>query len=191
MRKFIKRIVYYLGSAGVVVWSCLRFVGRVVRRIWRIIRRLAIIASVIFGLFLLLLGGVGGYVWFKSSHDLATIHALKDPSAAPLPQPVTVYSSDGVKLGVAVVQDRIILAPKEIPAIMGDAAVSIEDQRFYSHPGVDVIGLARAAWDDIRSNAPSQGASTITMQYVNNVYLSHQKTLLRKLREAVQIGRAS
>jgi len=174
-----------LGSALRPVGRALRLVGRILHRIWRIARRIALGASIAFGLFLILVVGIGGVVWLQERHVLSEIHALKDPSAAPLPQPVNVYSSDGVKLGTAIVQDRIILAPKEIPSVMGDAAVSIEDQRFWKEPGVDLIGIARAGWDDLKSGSPGQGASTITMQYVNNVYLSHQKTFLRKLREAV------
>jgi penicillin-binding protein 1A len=163
----------------------LRLAWRIVHRIWRIVRRVARAASFAFGLLLITVVLVGGVLYLQERQALDSIQSLKDPEAAPLPQPVTVYSSDGVKLGTAIVQDRVILGPKEIPAIMGDAAVSIEDQRFWKEPGVDLIGIARAAVDDLRSGAPSQGASTITMQYVNNVYLSHQKTFLRKLREAI------
>lgn len=166
-----------LRTAGDYVWQGLRFVLRVVKRV-------AIIASVVFGLLLLTLGGIGSYVWFKSKNDIENIPALTNPSLAPLPQPVTVYSADGVKLGSAIVQNRIILAPGEVPKVADQAAVAIEDQRFYEHRGVDFLALARAGWADIKHKAPEQGASTITMQYVRNVYLSQQKTVLRKLREA-------
>jgi len=71
----------------------------------------------------------------------------------------------------------------QIPLVMREAIVAAEDQRFYSSPGIDPIAIARAAWHDLTGHG-LQGGSTITQQYVKNVYTGSQRTPLRKLREA-------
>ena len=63
--------------------------------------------------------------------------------------------------------------------------VSVEDKRFYSHGGIDPLGALRALWADLRGKRVVQGGSTITQQYVKNVYTSGERTLARKIREAV------
>ncbi len=69
------------------------------------------------------------------------------------------------------------------------ATLSVEDRRFYEHAGVDWRGLARAAWVDLRHMAKEQGASTLTQQLARNLYLSHERTWTRKLKEAWYAGR--
>jgi membrane peptidoglycan carboxypeptidase len=71
----------------------------------------------------------------------------------------------------------------QIPTVMRQAIVAAEDQRFYSNSGIDPLAIARAAWRDI-SGRSLQGGSTITQQYVKNVYTGSEQTPLRKLREA-------
>src|SRR4029078_9737933 len=73
---------------------------------------------------------------------------------------------------------------KQIPQVMKDAVLAIEDARFYSHGGVDYRGLLRAALANL-GRVKSQGASTITMQVSRNVYLSSEKTFTRKLYEVL------
>src|SRR4029078_3971375 len=73
---------------------------------------------------------------------------------------------------------------KQIPQVMKDAVLAIEDARFYSHGGVDYKGLIRAALANM-GRVKSQGASTITMQVARNVYLSSEKTFTRKLYEVL------
>ena len=72
----------------------------------------------------------------------------------------------------------------QMPASLLDALVAKEDERFREHPGVDVWGIMRALYVDIRAGEAVKGASTITQQYVRNVYLSQDRTLPRKLKEA-------
>jgi penicillin-binding protein 1A len=67
---------------------------------------------------------------------------------------------------------------------MRQAIVSVEDQRFYENKGVDLRGIARAIWQDIRSGKVVEGGSTITQQFVKNAYIRNQRTLGRKIREA-------
>jgi penicillin-binding protein 1A len=80
-------------------------------------------------------------------------------------------------------EERRNLTPiKEIPQVMKDAVLSIEDARFYQHGGLDYLGLMRAGIANL-SKRKSQGASTITMQVARNVYLSTEKTYTRKIYE--------
>jgi penicillin-binding protein 1A len=75
--------------------------------------------------------------------------------------------------------------PEDIPQVLKDAVVAAEDRRFYSHGGVDVRGTLRALWADLRNRGAVQGGSTITQQYVKNTYTGSERSLSRKIREAV------
>ena len=98
--------------------------------------------------------------------------------------PLRVYSADGVLIGEFGEERRNLTPIADIPKIMKDAVLAIEDSRFYSHGGVDYRGLMRAALANL-GRAKSQGASTITMQVARNVYLSSEKTFTRKLYEVL------
>jgi len=77
------------------------------------------------------------------------------------------------------------LAYSRIPTVMTDAIIAIEDRRFRMHPGIDPIGMARAAVVNFRTGRNSQGASTINQQLARNVFLTSTKTFARKGREIV------
>jgi len=96
--------------------------------------------------------------------------------------PLRVLSSDGVLLGEFGEERRNYLAIKEIPKVMQDAVLAIEDARFYQHGGVDYLGIIRAGLANV-GDSRSQGASTITMQVARNFYLSTEKTFTRKIYE--------
>ena len=96
-----------------------------------------------------------------------------------------IYSSDGVMLARLFEENRDVVKLKDIPEIVQQATVAIEDKRFYQHKGVDPFGIARAIVVNIRGGALEQGASTITQQLARNIYLSRRKTIARKLQEAV------
>ena len=98
--------------------------------------------------------------------------------------PLRVFSSDGVLLGEFGEERRSFTPIKDVPKVMRDAVLAIEDARFYDHGGVDIVGIARAALAQL-SEARSQGASTITMQVARNFYLSTEKTLTRKVYEVL------
>ena len=72
----------------------------------------------------------------------------------------------------------------ELPQIYLDAVISVEDKRFYSHPGVDPLAIARAAFNDLRTLSFAEGGSTITQQLAKNEYFTQEKTLTRKVAEA-------
>ena len=96
--------------------------------------------------------------------------------------PLRVLAADGQLLGEFGEERRIYVPIGEIPKVMKDAVLAIEDANFYRHGGVDFKGVARAALAQF-SEAKSQGASTITMQLARNFYLSTEKTFTRKIYE--------
>jgi penicillin-binding protein 1A len=96
--------------------------------------------------------------------------------------PLRVLSADGVLLGEYGDEKRTFTPIAQIPKVMQDAVLAIEDARFYQHSGVDYIGVIRAGLAQFGS-VGSQGASTITMQVARNFYLSTEKTVTRKLYE--------
>jgi penicillin-binding protein 1A len=96
--------------------------------------------------------------------------------------PLRVYTADGALMGEFGEERRNLTPIREIPQVMKDAVLSIEDARFYQHGGLDYLGLIRAGIANL-SKRKSQGASTITMQVARNVYLSTEKTYTRKIYE--------
>ncbi len=96
--------------------------------------------------------------------------------------PLRVYTEDGQLMGEFGEERRNLTPIKDIPQVMKDAVLSIEDNRFYQHGGVDYLGILRAGIANI-GRMKSQGASTITMQVARNVYLSSEKTYTRKIYE--------
>ncbi len=96
--------------------------------------------------------------------------------------PLRVISADGVLLGEFGEERRIFMPIAQIPKVMQEAVLAIEDARFYQHHGVDYLGVIRAGVAQF-NKAKSQGASTITMQVARNFYLSTEKTFTRKIYE--------
>ena len=96
--------------------------------------------------------------------------------------PLRIYSSDSVLVGEFGEERRNFTPIEEIPQLMQDAVLAIEDARFYQHGGVDYLGVLRAGLANFVESR-SQGASTITMQLARNFYLSTEKTFTRKIYE--------
>ena len=96
--------------------------------------------------------------------------------------PLRVFSAEGALIGEFGEERRHLTPIKDIPKIMTDAVLAIEDSRFYEHGGVDYKGVLRAGLANL-GRVKSQGASTITMQVARNVYLSTEKTYTRKIYE--------
>ncbi len=96
--------------------------------------------------------------------------------------PLRIYSSDGILLGEYGEERRNFTPIAQIPKVMQQAVLAIEDARFFEHAGVDYKGVLRAALENLRESR-SQGASTITMQLARNFYLSSEKTFTRKIYE--------
>jgi penicillin-binding protein 1A len=97
-----------------------------------------------------------------------------------------IYDSTGDRVLARLVgsESRKIIPSAEIAPVMKQAIVAIEDKRFFEHRGVDVRGIVRAVWQDVRNKSVVQGGSTITQQFVKNAYLTSKRSLSRKLKEA-------
>jgi penicillin-binding protein 1A len=107
-------------------------------------------------------------------------------AAQPLPQTSFLYAADGgliTRLHAG--QDRILLHYAQMPESIKQATVAVEDRRFWSHHGVDVRGVLRAAYEDAANGTVVQGGSTITQQLVKNLFLTDTRTLARKVDEAI------
>ena len=116
---------------------------------------------------------------------VALIATTKIPAARTPLQQLIIEDVRGVRLATIITgrpEERLALA--EIAPIAREAVVAAEDRRFYEHSGVDIVGISRAVWQAARSGRLNQGGSTITQQYVKNVYVGNRTTVRRKIREA-------
>ncbi len=96
-----------------------------------------------------------------------------------------VYSADGHELAEFYLERRNFVPAYKIPAIVKKAFISIEDQRFYSHSGVDFIGILRALYRDIMAQSIVEGGSTITQQLAKMLFFKPERSLSRKVKEAI------
>lgn len=114
--------------------------------------------------------------------DLPSVDSLKD---VPLKVPLRIYTSSGRLMAEFGEERRDPVHIEQVPQTLINAILAVEDDRFYSHPGVDFMGVLRAALANLRSGSHEQGASTITMQVARNYFLTREKTYTRKMREAL------
>src|SRR5687767_4083965 len=99
--------------------------------------------------------------------------------------PLRIYTAEGVLIGEFGEERRSVISIGDVPQQLKNAVIAAEDERFYEHPGIDYVGVMRAAWANLVAGGRRQGASTITMQVARNFFLSSEKTLTRKLYEAL------
>ncbi len=97
--------------------------------------------------------------------------------------PLRVYTADGALIGEYGEERRAFVRIQEVPPVLKHAILAAEDDRFYQHPGVDFLGILRAAGANLATGGKRQGASTITMQVARNFFLTREKTISRKLYE--------
>ncbi len=115
---------------------------------------------------------------------LRAVQLIKAFEAEPTPTPSTLYDAAGEVL-TSLGQGGRFVPFGEIPKVVRDAVVAIEDARFWSHPGVDAVGIARAVVVNLRRGTRAQGGSTITQQLARNLFLSPEKSYVRKFQEAI------
>ncbi|MBR5154227.1 MAG: penicillin-binding protein 1A [Alphaproteobacteria bacterium] len=138
----------------------------------------------------LLVAGV--FVWFKSNgFDIPDYSKL-----ANYEPPVTtrLYAGDGQVMMEYAVEKRIFVPQSKIPTRIKQAFIAAEDKHFYSHPGIDFLGIARAVLTNVKNYAEGKrfvGASTITQQVAKNFLLSSERSLTRKIKEAILAYRMS
>jgi penicillin-binding protein 1A len=123
---------------------------------------------------------VVGVVIYVGAH-LPPIQSLEIPKRPPTIQIVGV---DGSVLATRGEQAGANVALKDLPPYLPKAFIAIEDRRFYSHYGVDPLGIARAAVANVLHRGVSQGGSTLTQQLAKNLFLTQERTMARKLQEA-------
>ena len=137
---------------------------------------LAVLAAV------LAVAGIGGgaaVFAYGSSCDLDSLRSID------IGQNTFVYAADGSLLGsIPAEKNREAVEPDEMSIWIRKATIAVEDRRFFEHGGVDVEGIARAAVTDLRAGRIVEGGSTITQQLVRNLYISNERTVQRKLKEA-------
>ena len=130
--------------------------------------------------FIILAGLAGGFIYLR------TIPGLEDLTPSEIAETSKVYALDGSLITeFHAEENREIIPFSKMSENIKNAIVAVEDKRFYEHTGVDYRRIIGALLADIRSGSKAQGASTITMQYVRNIYFSPEKTFRRKINEAI------
>ena len=132
--------------------------------------------------------GFGSVQIFKHTCSLDSLRPVR------IGQNSFVYAADGSLLGsIPAERNRQPVEYSKVSPWMKKATVAIEDRRFWKHGGIDYEGIARAAWKDLRNWSIVEGGSTITQQLVRNLYIGHNRTFSRKLKEvclAMKLGDA-
>ena len=129
----------------------------------------------------ILAGVLGGLVYWMVS-DLPSVNAIE--GYVPI-ESSKVYADGGKVLAEFYYERRTFVPSYQIPEQVKKAFVAIEDVRFYSHPGVDLIGILRALMHDIKARSMVQGGSTITQQLAKMLFLKPEKSVIRKVKEAI------
>jgi len=125
------------------------------------------------------IGGGAAVFAYGSSCDLDSLRSID------IGQNTFVFAADGSLLGsIPAEKNREAVQPDEMSIWIRKATIAVEDRRFFEHGGVDVEGIARAAVTDLRAGRIVEGGSTITQQLVRNLYISNERTVQRKLKEA-------
>jgi len=128
---------------------------------------------------LLLAGGMMlAYVWLAPG-----LPSVEEVRNVELQVPLRVYTADGELIDEFGEMRRTPVSLDDVPESMQQAFIAAEDRRFYQHPGVDYQGIARAIWYLVRTGEKGPGGSTITMQLARNLFLTSERTYLRKVRE--------
>ncbi len=129
-----------------------------------------------------LLSGATAGVFFAFTRDLPQIRELEnfEPSAA-----TRIFSADQVLLAELFLEKRTPVSIDQIPMDLKTALIVTEDRQFYTHSGIDLKGILRAVIKDIMAGQFVEGASTITQQLAKTLFLSQEKTIIRKIKEAI------
>jgi penicillin-binding protein 1A len=150
------------------------------RRGFRLVFRLSLAATFI----VVVAGGIVGYRAYRRFESDLPPHLDMVTDYRPL-RASQVWSGDGELIGQFYVEKRVLLPADKIPAAVKQAFVAAEDIRFYSHGGIDYLGIARAAWANLRAGKVVQGGSTITQQVAKLLIVGQERSLARKAREAM------
>ena len=124
------------------------------------------------------------FVFFYYSRQLPDPNAWQDRKII---QSTKIYDREGKNLLYEIhgEEKRTVIPFNEIPQIVKEATVAAEDAEFYSHSGINIRGIIRAIWADIKGGTLAEGGSSITQQLIKNAYLSPEQTLSRKIKELI------
>jgi len=127
------------------------------------------------------MGATAG-VLFVYNSDLPEVEGLEDYR----PSVVTeIYADDLQVIGTFALERRVVLTWEQIPQVVKDAIISVEDQNFYDHWGIDFFGIARASLKNFMAGRVVEGGSTLTQQLSKNLFLTPERSLRRKIQEAM------
>ncbi|MCB9507362.1 MAG: PBP1A family penicillin-binding protein [Myxococcales bacterium] len=128
--------------------------------------------------------GVAGLVRYYGQ-ELPDIHGVRDYQPRQVSRIVDVDGNVLATLTDSAAEVRTVIPFEQIPQAMRDAMIAAEDAQFYQHRGINFVGIAKAMYRNLRRGQLSQGASTITQQLVKNLVLSPERTIRRKIQEAI------
>ncbi len=149
------------------------------RPLARRLLKYTLVAGVLASLGILTEAFVRGRLATPEQRQVSALHSRPDPWGGGRARPVAFSTLDGRPM-----ESRIPVELDDIPDALVQAVLAVEDQRFYDHFGLDLRRIAGAMVANVRAGGISQGGSTLTQQLAKNLYLSHSRTILRKVREA-------
>ena len=139
--------------------------------------RIILVCSLVLGCI-----GIGtgvGVLWI-ATRDLPTFDSFQDYQPSLVSR---VYADNGEIIGQFFIERRLYTPYAQIPKTLIQAVIAVEDTRFLEHPGLDLVGIGRAAWTNLKKGGRFQGASTITQQLARALFLSPERTYSRKIKE--------
>ena len=122
-----------------------------------------------------------GVLWV-ATRDLPTFDSFQDYQPSLVSR---VYADNGKIIGQFFIERRLYTPIDQIPKALTQAVIAVEDTRFLEHPGLDIIGIGRAAWTNLKKGGRFQGASTITQQLARALFLTPERTYTRKIKELI------
>lgn len=126
-------------------------------------------------------GTILGILWIVT-RDLPTFESFQDYQPSLVSR---VYADNGEIIGQFFIERRLYTPYSQIPKTLTQAVIAVEDTRFLEHPGLDLVGIGRAAWTNLKRGGRFQGASTITQQLARALFLSPERTYTRKIKELI------
>ena len=139
--------------------------------------RIILVCSLVFGC--IGTGTILGALWI-ATRDLPTFDSFQDYQPSLVSR---VYADNGEIIGQFFIERRLYTPYAQIPDTLIQAVIAVEDTRFLEHPGLDLVGIGRAAWTNLKKGGRFQGASTITQQLARALFLSPERTYTRKIKE--------
>lgn len=121
-------------------------------------------------------------IFWWASQELPPLDQLSEYQPS---QVSRVYSDDRQVVGQFYIERRLKVQLADVPQDLINAVIAVEDARFFEHPGLDIIGIGRAVWTNLRRGGKVEGASTITQQLARSLFLSTERTYMRKVRELI------